>query len=364
MYMEQKMTDYEKICSFQNLYKAHIQARKGKRKKPEVIRFEMNLAENLSQMSLELQSHSYKMKGYYHFKVYEPKERAIYAAFYQDRVLLHCICDEIITPLLAPRLIYDNAACQKGKGTHFAQDRFAYFLREHYKKHGRKGYVLKCDITKYFASIDHQVLKAKLKRVIKDPEVRELVFQYIDSYETEGSPGCGLPLGNQSSQWFAIYYLDPMDRLVKEKLRVKHYIRYMDDCLLVHHDKAFLLECLKQIREVVEGELHLKLNAKTQIYPLHQGIEFLGWRFFLTDTGKVIRKLKPQSKVRVKRRFRQLQRDYAEGRIDLKDVNASLASYNGHLMHGNTYHLKKKLYRDFVLQRKPRELDTNLETNE
>ncbi len=342
-------TDYEKICDFQNLYKAHLQARKGKRKKPEVIRFEMNLAENLTNISIALRNHEYRPKGYYHFTIYEPKKRMVFAAYYSDRVLLHCVCDEVLGPLLASRLIYDNAACQKGKGTHFALDRFSCFLREHYKAHGKEGYVLKCDISQYFANIDHQVLKSKLKKVIKDPDVRDLVFQYIDSYSTAGKTGCGLPLGNQSSQWFAIYYLDPLDRLIKEKMRVKYYIRYMDDFLLLHHDKAFLQGCLVQIKSFVENELHLQLNRKTQIYPLHHGIEFLGWRFFLTDTGKVVRKLKPQSKTRLKRRMKKLQEDYAQGLIELDSVKASMASFKGHLKHGNTYRLKAKLYQNFTL---------------
>lgn len=345
------MSDYEKICDFQNLYKAHLSSRRGKRHKTEVIHFELNLAENLTRMSHQLKNHTYQMKGYYHFIIYEPKERAIFAAYYPDRVLLHCICDEVLTPLLSRRVIHDNAACQIGKGTHFALDRFSKFLREHYKEHGNKGYVLKCDIQKYFASIDHEVLKSKLKKVVKDPDLRELIFHFIDSYETEGRPGRGLPLGNQSSQWFAIYYLDPLDRLVKERLRIKHYVRYMDDCLLLHHDKQFLLECLRAMQAVIEDELHLDLNQKTQIFNLKDGIEFLGWRFYLTDTGKVIRKMKPQSKVRYKRRIKKLQKDYAEGLIELEDVKASIASYKGHLMHGHTYKLRERVNQTFVLKR-------------
>lgn len=248
-------------------------------------------------------------------------------------------------------MIYDNAACQKGKGTHFALDRFTKFLREHYKQYGRDGYVLKCDIHKYFANIDHEVLKGKLQKVIKDPDVRNLLFHYIDGYSTEGSPGKGLPLGNQSSQWFAIFYLDSMDRMIKEKLRMKHYIRYMDDFLILHHNKEELKNCLKEIKRVVEQELKLELNEKTQIYPLHHGIEFLGWRFYLTENGKVIRKLKPQSKTRVKRRFRKMQREYAEGLTDFKHIQMCVASYQGHLRHGHTYHLRQNLFRDFVLRR-------------
>ncbi len=344
-------TWYEKVCDFQNLYRAHLRARQGKRGKTEVIQFELNLAENLARMSEELKRHSYKMSGYYHFTIYEPKKREIFAAYYRDRVLLHCICDEILAPVIGPRLIYDNAACQIGKGTHFALDRFSKFLREHYKKYGKEGYVLKCDIAKYFANIDHEVLKTQLTKIIPDSDVCSLLLQYIDSYETEGKPGKGLPLGNQSSQWFGIYYLDPLDRLVKEKLRVKHYVRYMDDCLLLHPDKSFLIDCVAKINELIQNILHLELNKKTQIYPLHKGVEFLGWRFFLTDTGKVVRKLKTQSKVRMKRRIRKLQKDYANGLIGIEDVQASLASYHGHLQHGNTYHLQTQISQNLVLKR-------------
>lgn len=349
-------TDFEKICDFQNLYKAHIRARRCKRYKNEVIRFEMNLAENLTKISISLKNKTYKIKGYYDFVIYEPKERQIFAAHYSDRVLLHCICDEVITPALSPRLIYDNAACQAGKGTHFAIKRFTKFLLAHYKKHKNDGYVLKCDISKYFASIDHDVLKESLKRIIKDSDVRELIFYYIDSYETYGSPGKGLPLGNQSSQSFAIYYLDPLDRLVKENMRVKHYIRYMDDCILIHPDKAFLEDCLKQMQALIEDKLKLKLNSKTRVYLLKNGVEFLGWKFYLTDTGKVIRKMKKQSRVRFRRRLKKLKKDYETGAIQLEDVKASLASYKGHLMHGHTYKMKQNELRKFVLSKRDRNL--------
>lgn len=342
---------YEKVYDFQNLYKAHLRSRRGKRGKTEVIRFELKLAENLARMSEELKNHSYQMSGYYHFTIYEPKQREIFAAYYRDRVLLHCICDEILAPAIGPRLIYDNAACQIGKGTHFALNRFSKFLREHYKMYGREGYVLKCDICKYFANIDHEVLKTKLKKVISDQDILNLLFLYIDSYETEEKPGKGLPLGNQSSQWFGIYYLDSLDRMIKEKLRIKHYVRYMDDCLLLHPDKEFLLACAAKISDMLKNDLHLELNRKTQIYSLHRGVEFLGWRFFLTDTGKVVRKLKKQSKTRMRRRLCRLQKDYAQGIIGLEDAHASFASYMGHLRHGNTYHLQTKICRDFVLRR-------------
>lgn len=345
------MTDYEAICDFQNLYKAHLRARTNKRKKPEVIRFEMHLAENLSRMSRELTERTYRMGGYYHFTITEPKEREVFAAYYPDRVLLHCLCDEVIAPTLGPRLIYDNAACQKGKGPHFAQDRLAGFLREHYRACGTEGWVLKCDISKYFASIDHEVLKAKLRRVLRDRDVLELVFQFIDSYETEGHPGKGLPLGNQSSQWYAIYYLDTVDRLVKERLRIKRYSRYMDDSVIIHPDKDFLADSFAQMREVIEGELRLTLNPKSAITPLRDGVDYLGWRFFLNQNGRVIRRLKPAGKRRMWERLHRLQWEYSHGLADWEDARSVLASYHGHLLHGDTWGLRSAVSRDVVLTR-------------
>lgn len=337
------MTDYEKICDFCNLYLAHLEARKGKRGKTEVIRFENHLSENLTKMSWSLQNRSYQMHEYYHFTVHEPKKREIFAAHYSDRVMLHCVCDQVLAPLLERHLIYDNAACRIGKGSHFALDRFSLFFREHYRDHGAHGYALKCDVTQYFASIDHEVLKAALKRLLKDPDVLALLYHVIDSYETEGRPGRGLPLGNQSSQCFAIYYLDPLDRLIKERLRVKHYIRYMDDWILLHPDRAFLEHCLKEIRRMVEEKLNLKLNPKTQIFAIGEGVEFLGWRFFLTDTGKVIRKLRPSSKLRIQRRMKVLWKGYESGELEREAVRSSLMAYRGHLRHGDTYAMQNRL---------------------
>ncbi len=345
------MTEYEKICSFQNLYKAHIKCRRNKRHKPEVIRFEMNLAENLTSMSEALKSRTYRMQGYYHFTIYEPKKREVFAAHYADRVLLHCICDEVLASSIGPRLIYDNAACQVGKGTHFALDRMSDFLRRHYRQHGNNGYVLKCDISKYFSNIDHEILKEQLTKAIRDRDVLRLLYHFIDSYHTPDQIGTGIPLGNQSSQWFGLYYLDPLDRLIKEKFQVKSYVRYMDDFLLVHPDKQFLRECLNTIRGFVKEALNLELNEKTQLYTLKDGFEFLGWKFILTDTGKVVRRLKKQSKQRFKRRLKQIQQEYATGTMTLEEAKAVLASYNGHLSHGHTYQMQKKVYHDFLLKK-------------
>jgi hypothetical protein len=178
-------------------------------------------------------------------------------------------------------------------------------------------------------------------KVFGDTEVFALLSHIIDSYEN--SPGAGLPLGNQTSQWFALYYLDGVDRLIKEKLQIKYYSRYMDDFVLLHQDKDYLRQCLSRIREICESELKLHLNDKTQIFPVKNGVDYLGWHFYMTDSGKVIRKLRTSKKKSLKRRMKRLARDYHDWQVDFDAVKRSMASTYGHLMHGDTYRLRNKL---------------------
>ncbi len=350
------MTDYEKIVGFQNLYRAHTVARRGKRNTREVIEFEMNLAENLTNLSNSLRNKSYSISGYYKFKVYDPKERVIHALHYRDRVVQHCLCDEVLAPILDKKLIYDNAACRTGKGTHFALKRLNQFMNKFYNQHGTNGYFLKCDVRKFFDSIDHTILKEKLEKVFTEESVLHLLFDIIDSYET--SPNKGLPLGNQSSQWFAIYYLDGFDRLVKEKLKIKYYTRYMDDCVLIHQDKEILQYCLNEMRSFAQS-LGLELNEKTKIFPIKNGVDYLGWHFYMTESGKIIRKVRQNTKYKYKRKLMWLQKKYSKNEVELNEINQILSSYHSHLSFGHTYLLQKKMLSNFILTKTKRNQITN-----
>lgn len=225
-------------------------------------------------------------------------------------------------------------------------------MRDFYKEHGTDGYILKFDIRKFFDSIHHEVLKEKLC-CISDEEVKELLYHIIDSYAKEPEKDelslRGLPLGNQTSQWFALWYLNGLDRLIKERLRIKYYSRYMDDGILIHEDKAYLSLCLKKMTEYVEQELKLSFNEKTQIFPISQGTDYLGFRFYLTDTGKVIRRLRTSNKKRWKRRLKLYQKQYRQGTKTFEEITRSMKSYQGHLKYGNTYRLRAKVYQSFVL---------------
>ena len=246
----------------------------------------------------------------------------------------------VFAPKAYKKLIYDNAACRIGKGTHFAIKRLSGFLRDFYHKNGSDGYFLKCDIRKFFYNVDHAILKQMLQKVIVDEKVFSLLCQIIDSFEK--TPGKGLPLGNQTSQWFAIYYLNGFDRFIKEKMRIKCYTRYMDDCVLIHKDKKYLSECLKILQEYVNDNLHLLFNEKTAISPIKNGVDYLGWHFYITDTGKIIRKVKQTTKYKYKRKLRYFQKAYSKGEMELEEIKQVLSSYCAHLSFGHTYRLQKK----------------------
>lgn len=331
---------YERLTEFKDIYEAYKCARRGKRKKNEVVKYETNLSAHIWNLQQRLENRCFHISGYHSFMVYDPKEREIQALSFADRVFQHLLCDKVLEPYLEPRLIYDNAACRKFKGTHFAMRRFKQHLVDHYKHHGAKGYILKFDIRKYFASIDHERLKEKLAR-FPDDEIKQLLYGIIDSYNIEESKG--LPIGNQSSQWFALYYLDRLDRFIKEQLRIKYYVRYMDDGVIVHHDKAFLKEALRKMKELI-AEDKLEFNDKTQILPLSQGADFLGFHYYVSDTGKIIMRLRSSNKRRFKRNLKRLKKLYNSRKVDAEHVVQSLNSYCGHLKHGHTWKLRKQVF--------------------
>ncbi len=339
----------ETISSFTNLLESERKVASCKRKKKDVAKFEEDLGYNLVKLSEEIKQGKYRVSKYYSFRVYEPKEREIQALKFRDRVVQNCICNKILRPWLEPRLIYDNAACRVGKGTHFAQGRLTGFLADFYKKHGRRGYVLKIDVKKYFDSIDHTVLKDLLAR-FPTSGGRLLLQGIVDGYEK--TPNKGLPMGNQSSQWFALYYLDGLDRLIKERYRIKYYTRYMDDMVLIHHDREYLKKVLAELRRYASETLKLEFNRKTQITPLSQGVEYLGFRFYLGNNGKVVRRLRGSAKKRLKSNLKRIKKLYARGAMDLDDVICRMRSYKAHLEHGHTYNLRKNAFAKAVFVRR------------
>ncbi len=316
---------YEQCFSFDNLLKAHKKCRKSKTHKKEVIVFELNLGENLTKLSRELLVGTYQISSYRRFKVYDPKERIIEALPYKDRLVQMALCDGIIAPKLEKKLIFDNAACRKNKGTHFALKRLSSFLHKFYiNNKSNKGYCLKIDIKKFFASVNNSILIEKLKNCGFESRELALICKFIGSSEK------GLSLGNQTSQWFALLYLDEIDRLIKEKLRIKFYVRYMDDLILIDADKDRLRNCLKIVKNVCACNLKLELNKKTQIYPLQTGIDFLGFNFSLLFSGKLNIKLRQSAKKRIKNKFKLYKKLAAHKIVDNNYITIRINSYSAH----------------------------------
>lgn len=320
----------EEIFSFDHLYQSHKNCRRSKQHKGEVIRFEANLSYNLIKIQRELFTKKYQLGGYKSFFIYEPKERLIEAPTYKDRVVIRCFCDYSLKPKIEERLIYDNAACRKNKGTDFSIQRLYQFLRHEYQKEKNNHiYYLKCDIKKYFPSINHQILIKRLSKLNFSEEELWLIKKIIN--EQKDYRMKGLPLGNQTSQWFALYYLDMIDRLIKEKLGVKSYVRYMDDMILISRDKQFLRKCKQEIEYHCFHDLDLELNHKTQIGKVKNGIDYLGYRHILTDTGKIIRKLRSTSKIRLKKHIKTLSKLEKKQIVDQEYIFQRKNAYYQHL---------------------------------
>ena len=330
------LSDFAKVIDFNSLYQSYTEARKGKRWKYAVCKYEVNVLENLMFVHFMLSAHKYRLSPYNCFIVKEPKERLIMYNSFRDKIVQHSLCDNVLEPYLSKTFIYDNYASQKGKGTHFGLDRLKYFMSRYYRQNGANGWVLKCDIRKYFYSINHDVLKEQLRRLIKDRDVLWLLDMIIDSTE-----GPGIPIGNHTSQWFAVLYLSGMDHMIKERLGIKMYGRYMDDFFLIHEDKDTLRAAWKEIEEHLAAR-GLELNQKTQIFPLRNGLDFLGFHSYLTDTGKVVRKLRKASRERMKRKLRKYKVMYESGAITREKITESYQSWRAHASHGDCRALIEK----------------------
>lgn len=292
----------------------------------------------LVKLERELQLGTYHPHPYNVFRIYEPKERIIKSIIFRDKIVQRSLCDNVLEPAFEKTFIFDSYACRKSKGTHAGIKRTEEFFRRHYRQHGTEGWVLKCDIEKYFDSIDHAHLKRMVRKHIFDERVLQLLDLIIDS----NPGGKGLPLGNQTSQWFSILFLSDFDHFIKERLGVKMYLRYMDDFVLIHPDKAFLQDCKKALEEYL-ASLGLSLNYKSHIFPIKNGVDFLGYHLYLTDTGKVVKKVRRDSVKRIKRKLKKYKLLYRQGKRTRKDIEQSYNSWKSHASHANTYYLLEKM---------------------
>ncbi len=321
--------DKDIITDYSNLYRAYRKAKSGKGFNTSTAKFSIMALEGINTLKEQLENQTYQMASYNEFKIYEPKERVIKSCSFKDKVVQHCFCDNVLHPRLSKVFITDNYAGQIGKGTLFGMDRLKMHMEDYYREHGIDGWILKCDITKFFYSIDHEILKDIVDYYFQDPYSVWLNHLFIDSTE---SPG--LPLGNQVAQVYALLMLHAMDCMITGELGIKKYGRYMDDFFLVHHDKEYLKECSHAIEHLVNS-LGLSLNGKTQIVPLRKGIGFLGFHHYMTSDGKYIRKLKGENKRRMKKKLRRWAMAVKSGKMSEKKFYEKYGAWKNHALHGN-----------------------------
>jgi retron-type reverse transcriptase len=337
------------LISFENLTAAAQLATAGKRSRQDVAAFNLNLEWGLLRLQRELREGTYKPGPYHSFIIEDPKPRRISAAPFRDRVIHHALT-RVLEPIFERRFSKDSFACRKGMGTHRALERAKEGAR-------RYRYVLKCDIRKYFASMDHEILKGLLARVVKCRPTLDLAGRIIEGSNPQEEvtayyPGDnlftpyertrGLPLGNQTSQFFANVYLDPMDQMVNRELTPGLYVRYVDDFLLFEDSK----ERLREMREaIVQSIWKLRLDihpGKSRIYRTADGFGFLGWRVFRDHS-----RLAKDNIVRFRKRIRDLESEYAQGELAWKEVRERVQAWIAHAAHGDTWKLRERLLAQF-----------------
>ncbi len=324
---------FESIVRFENLLIAAQKAFRGNKKYTRrAALFYFHLERELLALEQELRSGSYRPAPYSTFTIYEPKQRRISASGFRDRVVHHAICNLLEAPL-DRGMITDSYACRIGKGTHAAVKRAQWFAR-------RFRYVLKCDIRKYFESIDHDLLKQTLARKIKDQRLLDLLSIIIEHAVPEYTPGKGLPIGALTSQLFANLYLSELDHFLKDRLQIKGYLRYMDDFLVFEQRKTTLRERLSLIREFVADRLLLELKEEVLLLtPVSQGVPFLGFRVF---PGLI--RLDRRHLIKFRRKIRAREHAYRNGEIDEEMLVRSVNSMIAHISHANTYQMRKTLF--------------------
>ncbi len=330
---------YNKIISLDNLTFAWKKARKGKTKKNYVLEFEANLYKNLLKLQYELKNLTYSPKPLKTFILRDPKTRKISKSAFRDRIVHHALI-RILEPIFDKRFIYDSCANRIGKGNLFALKRFYKFMKK-ISRNGKlngwfnnnqiKGYCLKADIKHYFQEVNHEILLNIIKRKIKDKKVIWLIKKILEN----GYKEKGMPLGNLTSQFFANLYLNELDYFVKHKLKVKYYIRYVDDFILLHKSKEQLQIWKKQINKFLKENLKLELHPqKSRIIPLSKGIDFVGFRIFYYF--KLLRR----------RNIKNMENKLNLFRSQIIDKEKILESYQGwqaYAKWANTFKLRKNL---------------------
>lgn len=305
-----------------NIMQAFNEVCKNTRNKRKVNNYKEFKCVYISRIYNTLKNKEYKVGKYNVFTIYEPKARRIVSQNMFDKIINHLVARQILMPALLPCLIDQNAASRKEMGTAKALEYF-YKYRDICNCEYKDYYILKCDIKGFFYSVDHERLKEKVSTRIKDKDALQIVFDIIDSEES------GIPIGNMTSQILAIFYLNDMDHFIKEKLKIKYYVRYQDDFILFHRSKEYLKQCLEEITNFLRKE-KLELNRKSRIYKNTNHFIYLG----RDKNGNNIKYRQAKKKIK-----KQLYL-YKNKQIDIMSLTSTIMCYKN--LYNNRINLSKE----------------------
>ena len=339
IHMEETYFNIEDVIGFDALYDSMCKCVRGVIWKDSVMAFRLHAIDRTMNLSEQLHNGTYRPAPMYKFRITSPKPREIASVSFRDRVYQRSLNDNAVYPAMTNGFIYDNYACQKNKGTDAARERLKDFLHRYYRKHGATGYVAQFDVHGYYPTMDHDVTERAFQRKLP-PEIFKRVQKVLHS-QYDGDTG--YYAGSQLIQIAGISVLDGMDHFIKEKLRAKFYIRYMDDFLIISHDREYLESCMRAIVAYLTGIKFTINDKKTKIFSLSKGIEFLGFKYTLTGTGKVYMNIKPGNVKRQRRKLRRLVNKSKKGMISKDKVNESYAAWRNHASKGNNWKLLQRM---------------------
>lgn len=350
--MLKQYDDFNVVASTGALIQAHLESRRGVLWKASVIRYDANMLKYSGMQSKDLYAGIFKCKGYYFFIIIERgKVREIHSLHYSDRVVRRSACTNALVPILSHNLIYDNGASLKGKGVSFSAKRCETHLHRHYRKmSGNDGYIVIVDFKNYFGNILHDKLFTMIDRYIHDPRLNGLAKSFVYSsnpYKSANDKGRGLFIGPEDSQIFAIAFPNAIDHLIKDQWQQKFYNRYMDDSYIIFKTKEEAREYLHLLTAEYEKWGIVVNPRKTQIVKLSHGFTFLKTKYYLTETGKVIKKPDHKAIVRERRKLKKQKRLYDTGEMTLEQVSQSYMSWRGSMKSRNAYrsiHSMDKLF--------------------
>ena len=327
----EKFDNIENVASYKSLYEATKKASNGVRFKASVQRGLLTILFRIAKQRKQLLEEKDVRQGFIEFDICERgKVRHIRSVHFAERVIQKSLCNNVLYPVLTNGLIYDNSASQKGKGTLFAQQRLIYHLQEYYKKYGCEGYILNIDFKKYFDSIKHDSVKENLQKHFKDEKLLNLTFSFVDAFGERG-----LGLGSETSQINAVAHINAIDHYIKETKRCKYYGRYMDDSYSISPSKEFLQELISDLEQKYV-KYGIEVNKKkTQIRKISNGFTFLKTKFYLTKTGRIIKKPCRVSITRERRKLKKQARFFNEGILTIEELEQSYQSWRGSMKYRN-----------------------------